>query len=535
MRHLFLFLTCLYFFSSCSSVPEHARYLPNDAVVVTGINLKEMSKEIAWSVFSGSKLFEEMTRRMDSTGNNTLNDLDKAGINAFSTCYAYIQTVSGFEPLVTVLIPLDDEKKWEQFAQTHFHEKIREVNNRKQIQLSETIYASWTNSVLVIMQQPTYEANEDTEENISLQSQPLPDIAGYMDKVFNLPKEQSLINDKRFYDFEKQAYDLTCWVNHDRFLNHISENNASISEFSIARNLWKGVAMAAGINFEKGKMKAEVKYFTSEVINSFAEKFVRDADKELIARLPKDNLHFATAFYCSSDGVKGILENTGILGFLNLAFMDQGISTNDIFNAFTGDMAFAVHDFRIQTQVNESSDTTKYTDVLSEFSAVYAMKIHKKEAFDKLIQYAVKQSYITPYQENVWCAITGSDTVFMALKGDFIAWSNEYKEVTDYLDGHHKSKEGHPALKKSLVGYPFAMFVDYRTIFDPLKQLASTMGYDVGVQKAENLLDYAVVHGGSYRNHTFDFEASLYLRNKDENSLIQLIHFVTEITENAQP
>ena len=64
LRSTTIILLAVVFFSACNHIPDHARYIPKDAVAVAGINLKSLSKKIAWNMITGSKLFKEMQSRI---------------------------------------------------------------------------------------------------------------------------------------------------------------------------------------------------------------------------------------------------------------------------------------------------------------------------------------------------------------------------------------------------------------------------------------------------------------------------------------
>ena len=62
-------------------MPEYASYIPKDAIAVAGVNLRSLSKKIAWNMITGSKLFKEMQDRMpQKNAKDAMNGIEKAGI-----------------------------------------------------------------------------------------------------------------------------------------------------------------------------------------------------------------------------------------------------------------------------------------------------------------------------------------------------------------------------------------------------------------------------------------------------------------------
>ena len=58
--YLFLMIPALLFMSACHHTPDHAKYIPKDALMVAEVNTKELSKKIAWSMITGSNLWDKL-------------------------------------------------------------------------------------------------------------------------------------------------------------------------------------------------------------------------------------------------------------------------------------------------------------------------------------------------------------------------------------------------------------------------------------------------------------------------------------------
>src|SRR6476469_6694328 len=98
-RTVFLLLIATIFFTACNSgIPEHARYIPKDAVAVAGVNLRSLSKKIAWNVITGSKLFKEMQAHIpERNAKEAMAGIEKSGIDFANTLYLYVKTDNRFK------------------------------------------------------------------------------------------------------------------------------------------------------------------------------------------------------------------------------------------------------------------------------------------------------------------------------------------------------------------------------------------------------------------------------------------------------
>src|ERR1700744_5330666 len=106
-------------FSACSNIPNHAQYIPKDAIGVVGINLRGLSKKIAWNVITGSKLFKEMQSRIpEQNTKDAMSSIEKSGIDFSNTLYVYVKTDTRLKGSnrITGLVPLTDAGQWEAYV-----------------------------------------------------------------------------------------------------------------------------------------------------------------------------------------------------------------------------------------------------------------------------------------------------------------------------------------------------------------------------------------------------------------------------------
>src|ERR1700752_1108150 len=89
-RGYLLILLSVVLLGACSKVPDNARYIPDDVVAVAGINLRSLSKKIAWNLITGSKLYKEIRKNMPAknTG-DMIGGIENAGLDVSNTFYVY--------------------------------------------------------------------------------------------------------------------------------------------------------------------------------------------------------------------------------------------------------------------------------------------------------------------------------------------------------------------------------------------------------------------------------------------------------------
>lgn len=166
---LSLFAVLTLFISACNNAPEHAKYIPKDALIVAEINTKELSKKIAWSMLSSQNLWAKIigaNNKIDSTRQSEfIKNMQKAGVDELNTFYTYLKKPQDNiqKACFVVLIPLKNANKWEDFIKQTFNTThIIERNKRKEAKLSDNIYAGWINNLLILVSVQDL-ANENLE------------------------------------------------------------------------------------------------------------------------------------------------------------------------------------------------------------------------------------------------------------------------------------------------------------------------------------------------------------------------------------
>lgn len=544
-----LFGLAVIFLSSCHNMPDHARYIPKDAVVVAGLNTKEIGKEIAWSALVGSKLFEQMKARLPQ--HTAMEDLGNAGIRHMSTSYLYVRNSQADSRVrITAIIPLEDETKWEAYVQKTFTAAtITSAGDRKEAKLVNGMYAGWTKDVLIVMNlldrsEPELlpvdtinleEMSADADRATVMPPAAAPrevdeaTLAAEMQQAFSVEKTNTLTDDKRFKKLESKGHDMTLWINYESLMNQNAAKMGMPSELALSGTLWAGSAFAAGFDFEKGKITGDMEYYISDAIKDIAKKFgAARVSAETMERLPAHDLDMLLAFGMSPEGTRAMLEKLGVLGFVNLALADQGLTTDDILQAFDGEMALAVNDFSVSykntTYTTSDSATVNYTGSFPSMNVLYAMKIGKREKFDKLMTWLEGKSLITAKGNNVYAVL--NDSVFLVKGDQYLAISNRLETAQGFLSGSYK-KEAKPAIVgNELKGQPLGFFVDFQKLLGAVQPSALTDSTQIrALAETKRLLNNMTVTGGAYESDAFHYQMSVNFMNHEENSIFQLMNY----------
>ncbi len=560
MRRYSLFATiiCLMLivFSSCNHLPDHARYIPKDASIVVGINMKGIEKKVAWDSFVGSKLFDKIEK--NSPLKSILSDAENSGISS-STPYLYVKSDKGLGEggVITALIPLDNAGKWEAYMKKIFPSAtLKQVSGRKEALLPYNMYAGWNDKLLIVIYSLPSASNYqsmamaamannatggDSSSAAAPQSKSMDEttMAAEMENAFNVSRENSLIENKRFTELESAGHDITSWVNYDILLSKtMQQMSGATGGLTLASTLWKDASAASYYDFEDGAIKGNVHYYMSDDLKDICKELgATNADKDMINRLPVQNLDLLMAWHLSPKGLKALLEKIGVLGFVNVALTSQNMNADSILNAFTGDMAIVVDNFALNNQSSQPTDSMGNTNSFRpSLDAMYVIKINKKESFNKLLQLLISSGGggLTPMGNNTYMVpITSTDSIFIMTDDNYAIISNKSVVASNFLKGTYKGQK--LPSEADIYGHPCGVFIDVQQIVGTINPGITHSAHDsTMIAEGKKLVSSMGMSGGAYKDGAFEYNMSVNFVDKKENSLLQIMDFAVRMNTGNQ-
>lgn len=530
--------------SACNSMPDHARYIPKDAVVVAGINLKSLSKKIAWNVITGSKLFKEMQARIpEKNAKDAVSGIEKAGFDFANTFYVYVKSDNRFKGgnRITGLAPLADAAEWETYLKTVFPKvTVQQHGDIKEASLGKDMYVGWNKNLLIIINvlpaAPDY--NSLTGGDNKAQEQPSLDmttISAEMENAFKVTKENSIIGNKRFVSLEKEGHDLTFWLNYEQLVGQMSGSLAEKMSLSVTGEIWKDAAFATGVDFVKGKITGDMHYYVSDAMKEIGvEMGSTNADKDMIERMPGDNLDMMFAIHLSPKAIKLLLEKMNMLGLANLGLSTQGSNVDGVLDAFTGDMTFAMNDFSLKSEKVVDSFmgmAVVHNNQKPSMTMSYVVKINKKDNFQKLVK-MVKDMGLQSMGSGFVIPLSASDSIYILMNDQYAIASNKYAYATGFLDGKYKSQKKSDAISSVVMGHPIAFFTDIQQFCKNIDGSITNSSQDsLMINESKKLLNNISLTGGSFSNNTFDYHMDINFLNTEENSIIALMDYGMKMSD----
>jgi hypothetical protein len=559
-----LLLAAIFIFTSCHHVPKHVRFVPRDAMVVVGVHTGKIKKELTWSAITGSNLLDELQK--SGAGDKApaaIRDLENSGIDFGSTLYFYTKPDTRFADgtKMAAVLPLADAGKLNSYIQQHFPgSSVQQINGRSALMLDKKICISWNDEVAMVMNSIVRKVDHNEQGHMdtlgggaSLGSrgvpipidsfnwtEEIPDSAATfsaMAEAFQPAKGSGVDEINHFVSLEKADHDISVWVNYDAMTDMLSSANNGMGMMggSIGNTMFKSSAMATGFDFEKGRLAGLMRYYASDSMKPVAREFGKEmVDGDMLRRLPAPGLNMAAGYHLSPAVIKMMLEKLNLSGMANLALMSQGITMDDALGGFTGDMVFAINNFRVESKLQEIDSATQAEYGLTPMSMakpaadfVFALKIGDKAKLGKLLALFGKSGMLQQTAPNTY-VIPGTASGGTLVIGDkYIAASTNQASAQAFLKEHAGAMPD--AVHQEISGHPFGIWADVHSFLGGASSVGGNAADSAAVVAVRNTFTSFSVKGGEMKNDANEYNMTLGFVNKEENSLVQLLHLAQQL------
>lgn len=522
---------------SCSRVPDNAKYIPADATAVAAIDLRSLSKKIAWNLITGSKLYKEMQKRMSAQGSaDAMKGIENAGIDVSNTFYIYTRSDTRFAGgnLIVAIVPLSSAGKWEGYVKQVFPGTVPQVRDgRKEASLGEGMYVGWDEHTLIIVNGMSNTEDgawsyTDDEKKRPLDGPGL--MPAEMARAFMVPAGSNIVGNSRFAKLAKGGYDLSFWLNYGNLITDLAGNvSMDMNGVSLSSAAWRDAVLTAGFDFKKGQIAGSVNYYLPAQVEEATKDFgTVVTDKDLLDRLPKKDLDMLVSMHISPAGVKTLLEKVGLFGPANVGLTTQGLDMDYVLSAFTGDMVIAMNDFSLQAETLREEfmgQDVAYKKQKATMTMTYALKIGNADNFSRLLDMTAGSQMLRSPKGYVY-PLTTTDSLHLQVDRQYAVMSNKHEYADGILDGRYKAGEMPDDIADRAYDNPFAICVDIKQMLGKVDPAISSSPRDSAIiAESKKLLDNIALYGGNFTDNAYKFDLEINFTDKDENSILELIDF----------
>jgi hypothetical protein len=517
--------------TGCNRLPQNANYIPADAAAVLGVDLGKLSKKIAWSVITGSKLYKEMQRRLpDKESADALKGIENAGIDVSNTFYIYTRLDDRFAGgnIKVALIPLNNAELWHAYIKRVFaRADVQQMQTRWEATLADGMHAGWNEHLLVIVYA---QLPDDDKEGTFVP------LSEELSRVFNLATGQSLASNQRFGKIARGGHDVCFWMNYGNLLSDVTHGvSLALNGVPVSPAIWKDAALAVGANFRKGQIVSDINYYLpAKVEEGTADFGAASTSADMLDRLPGKDVDVLMTMHISPAGVKTILEKAGLLGPANVTLTAQGMDVDEVLDAFTGDMAIAIRGFGITAETRTDmfmGELVQHKKQHATMNLVYLIKIHNYDYYKLLMQKTAAQQMVKVGDEYHF-PLTTTDTLYLLSDKQYAVFSNSRESAKSVLQGSGSIQSLPDVAKDNAYVYPFAFFMNVQQMLNKVQPTVSSSVRDSAIlSESKKLIDNIAFYGGDFTEKAYHFRFEINFLEKDENSILELIDFGMRVND----
>lgn len=540
MRRFPLLLLLPLLLTACRHTPDHARFIPRNALSVVGINLGGMSQKITWSALTGADVSSGFDSLMLRKGYRiTAEDLRHSGLDLSSTVYMY--WASDRKPEPVAILPLENASEWKTFLQKTFPDlKTLPTKAASAAQLDSNLSAYWTEKVAFVrrpVRSPgSYVLLPDSTETWQEGAMDAAATGAALEALGQLPKEEAIIGDSRFSTLAKSDRDAIIWLNYEQMLKGGLGSGAAMSLLS--NKVYQNMALATTVEFKDGAVNAESFYYASDALGDAVRKMGSGTlPKEMIARLPKQNMDGFAAAHLSLPAFRDLLDKMGLIGIVNMGLAAQQLSIDDITEALTGDIAVSINNYKTVTAPLIDSQFAPYPQTRPQMDYVVALRLGKQEKVAKLLRFLVARKLLREVGSNTYAPFDSTGSGVLVLDAKYAVAAATQQQAAAYLAGK-ASRELHTDAKKAIGNGPIALFVDFQRILNGMDTTLMIQQRDrLQWLETQRIFSNLTVDGGHFANGHLVYLFRLRLLNQQENALLQLLRYANRMAqiENAYP
>lgn len=513
---------------SCNKIPNHAKYIPKNALGVFAIDMDKLSKKLIWNVLTGSEIFDEMQKDIkNEESKKAMKDFSNIGIDPATTLYIFYTGNMKDENHPCLLAGMKDVSKFESFLSKNYP-AITVVDNKefKSCLIESKFILSWNKEAAIatmINNRFSYETDSTGAEIV------VPDMVNeekdknYLKELFALNSNNAITSNDNFKKLQNDGHDFSLWVNYEELYKQNKDLNTAELKAFIKDDYFRDAALATGFDFEKGAVDMEMDYYFSKELAAIYKKYSNEnMDEKLVNSIPSKDIDLLVAYNLKPKMIEDFLKEFKLDGLANLGLVAVGTSMETILSAFKGDMVFALTDMKLKTK-----DTTQNPDIyvsdMPDFNLTYAMNVNQLSSLQSLLDKGVSQSLLVK-NGNTY-SMPYSDEGALMFDKDKLVFSNQKTTAQAFMENKGNAKEGLPAdVWKNIVNNPITMYANIKKMMSVIPMEATSEMEKQLLADLQSMFTYAQIYGGKMKGNANHLEGNLYFSNKEENAMIQLIN-----------
>ncbi|WP_142684605.1 DUF4836 family protein [Chitinophaga polysaccharea] len=547
--------------SSCSKTPDESRYIPKTAGVVVDLNAKQLTTKLVTNGITMDKLFEAAQTK--DTANEMMKawkDAENSGLDLqshFFASFVFQGQPAENKSYISLTASLKDADKFEAYLKKNIANfSLKTQNDFKYIwEEKQHAVIGWNKSAVIYISAvnpnnlekyapggssaPDYPSDEpmvDSAVAIPAAQVATEDDAviknwvAEVDHLFHLKKEESVGTIEPFAKLLKENADAGIFVNPEAIYNS--------GQFTMipanVKKLMEGSFYTGTVNFENGKIVFNGHSYMGKELAAIYKKYgKKEIDMDMLKKYPSQNITGFISYAFDFRMIGDIVKATGMDGMVNLMMGKSGLSMDDVLNAFEGQLTYVASDFAI-TKKESPYFPGEFTEK-PDAKWIFSLKVGNKDAFNKVMTSPMLKEVFTREGDHYTVAnpMAAATMPAMSITEKYVTLGSDSALLQEYLGGkaHIKLPDG---IESKVKGSMIGGYVDLEKVTSVIPEDKVDEDEKGVVKKAKDLLKDVTFVSKADGGDVQHGEAVLTFKNKDQNSLVQLINLGTETVKVMQ-
>lgn len=502
---LLLAFTGVILFSSCSKSNTQGRYIPKGAGLVMQINGASLNDKLPWADVKQNELFKDMVAdsSVDAYLKSALDNPENTGIDVKNDIIFFMvkDSLGGYAAIEGTV---KDAAKFKQFNSEATKITAETEKDGVHFLTNKKMTSTWNKDRFIILVDIPQMDYENKFRNTWDSANPAPaivqrDLNSTATQLYSLTESNSLAKNEKFSDLVGTKGDLHVWINGEAF----GTGNMGMQALSMVNmsKMYEGAIVAATVNFDNGKIVADVKSYAGKDMTDIWKKYSGSkVNSDMVKRIPDKDIAAIVAMNFKPEGIREFLKLAGMEGFANMGASYAGFTLDDFIKANKGDILLAVSNLR------------KDSMGMQNMNVIFSASIGDKASFGKLIDAGKKLG-----GEKMGNMM--DNKMFYNSNDNYFAIGNDKAGIDKYIGS--ASNNSFPFFDKAYDS-PLGAYVNFQYIMTAMKsETADSLdkaAYDASLKMWDNLL----ATGGDFSNGAITQHLEVNLVDKNTNSLKQL-------------
>ena len=513
-------LAALVLLASCSKSNKQGKFIPKDAALVLHINGESLNSKLPWDEVKKNALFEKIYA--DSTlppfMKPILDNPENSGIDIKSDLIFFAQKDS-MGGIIVFEGTLKDAEKFKAFNLGASKGSLSEKDGISFVSKAPVI-AGWNKDKFVyVIDAPQMNRHQKYRDDDIVTTDAVPrDLMASCKAIFDLKESNSLGTDDKFTSLMKKEGDIHLWLNTEQ----LYEGMDGIEALRMIKmdKFYSGNIMVATAGFDNGKINLNYKTYAGKDLDAILKKYSGGKiDETMLKQIPSKDVAAVFALHFKPEGIKELVELSGMEGLINIGLMAFGFTMDDFIKANKGDIMVAVTDLKAKNDsvvikgVNGKDVTFRNNHV--EPNILFSASIGDKDAFNQLIRAGKKMGEDKMDDPDM--------KISYNTNGKYFAIGNSKSDVEKYLGSSNNTADyishitGNP-----IGGYVNLQYIMQATRSELAKDSSDKIVYDASLKMWDNIY----LKGGDYSDGGLSYDIEINLVDKTTNSLKQLNNYI---------